>query len=121
MIEITSMSQEFDSIDKYLLTVSPTIKTIKELDDGFKIPVVGFLEFTDVKEATGEEVEILSIMTPDKEVYSCQSKTFKRSFKDIFNVMEGKPFTIIKTSGINRSGRPFVNCILDVSSVTSAE
>ena len=73
--------------------------------------------FDDVKEDTGEAVEIISIITPEKEVYCGQSTTFKRSIKDIRNIMKDKPFSIIKISGKTNSGRDYINCTLDINSL----
>lgn len=116
MINIIS-NQEYNEIEKYLMTISPAIESIKNLPDGEKITVKKYMIFEDVKENTGETVEILSILTPDNEVYSAQSATLKRSFNDIVNIMGDKPFTIIKISGKTKSNRDFINCILDVESI----
>lgn len=112
MINIVEMSKEFNEVEQYLMTISPNIKSTKDADDGEKITVDGFLIFEDVKD-DGTTSEIMSIITPDKKVYSCQSATFKRTIKDIFSLMKGKQFTVIKTSGKNKSGRDFINCYLD--------
>lgn len=116
MINIIS-NQEYNEIEKYLMTISPAIESMKNLLDGEKIQVKKYMIFQDVKEKTDETVEILSILTPDNKVYSAQSETVKRSFKDIVNIMGDKPFTIIKTSGKTKAGRDFINCILDVESI----
>lgn len=116
MINIIS-NQEYNEIEKYLMTISPAIESMKNLPDGEKIPVKKYMVFEDVKEKTGELVEILSILTPDNKVYSAQSGTLKRSFNDIVKIMGDKPFTIIKTSGKTKAGRDFINCILDVDSI----
>ena len=116
MINIIS-NQEYNEIEKYLMTISPAIESMKNLSDGEKIPVKKYMLFEDVKENTGEAVEILSILTTDNKVYSAQSGTVKRSFNDIVNIMGDKPFTIIKTSGKTKAGRDFINCILDVESI----
>lgn len=116
MINIIS-NQEYTEIEKYLMTISPAIESMKNLPDGEKIPVKKYMIFQDVKQNTGEAVEILSILTPDNKVYSAQSGTVKRSFNDIVNIMGDKPFTIIKTSGKTKAGRDFINCILDVESI----
>ena len=116
MINIIS-NQEYNEIEKYLMTISPAMESMKNLPDGEKIPVKKYMLFEDVKENTGEVVEILSILTPDNMVYSAQSGTVKRSFTDIVNIMGDKPFTIIKTSGKTKAGRDFINCILDVESI----
>lgn len=117
MIEIKTMSREFTEVEQYLMTIAPSIQSAKDIEDGTHITVNGILEFTDIKENTGEAVEIMSVITPDKKVYSCQSSTFKRSIKDISNIMNGKEFTVIKTSGITKSGRDFINCVLDIESL----
>ena len=112
-MKILQLSNEnMSSVDKYLLTISPTIETVKSIDDGTSIQVSEWCLFEDEKDE--EKIELLSFMTPDKKVYCCQSKTFKRSFFDIQCLM-GDNFTIVKTSGKTNNGRDFVNCILDVS------
>lgn len=116
MINITEMSRDFNEIEKYLLTISPKIKSIKDLEDGSVITVDGYCVFSDVKD-DGTFTEVMSIITPEKEVYAFQSVTFKRSLIDIFNIMGGKPFNVIKTSGKSKAGRDYVNCELDLKSV----
>lgn len=114
MINIKEMSREFNEVEQYLMTIAPSIVSAKDVEDGERITVDGILMFDDVKEDTGENVEVMSIITPEKHVYSCQSATFKRSIRDISNIMKGKPFTVIKTSGKTKSNRDYINCVLDV-------
>ena len=120
MITIKETSREFDKVEQYLMTVSPAMKSMKDVEDGTKITVAGTLMFEDTKENTGETVEVLSVITPDKQVYSCQSATFKRSLKDIANIMDGQEFTIIKTSGKTKAGRDYIDCQLDIASIAPA-
>lgn len=114
MISIKQESREFTKVERYLLTQSPDIVSMQKVEDGTSIEYGGHLVFIDTKE-DGEEVEILSIITPEKKVYSVQSKTFRRSLEDILTVMEGEPFSIIKFSGASNAGRKYVNCKLDIS------
>ena len=116
MIKITETSREFNEVEQYLMTISPAIISMKDVEDGEKIVVDGTLSFVDIKD-NGDESEILSVITPDKKVYSCQSATFKRSIKDISNIMNGKPFTVVKVSGTTKAGRAFINCTLDIDSI----
>ena len=115
MITIKSMSRNFNEVEQYLMTISPAITSLKDVEDGTSIEVAGVLYFEDTKETTGEVVEVMSIITPDNKVYSCQSATFKRSVNDIATIMGDKPFSIIKTSGKTKAGRDFINCVLDTS------
>ena len=115
MVEITRESREFDKVEKYLMTVASGITSLRDVPDGTSITVSGIIEFNDVKETTGEVSEIVSIITPDKQVYSAQSKTVKRSLSDIEKIMDGEQFAIIKTSGLTKAGRTFINVELDIS------
>lgn len=117
-IAIISQSREFSAVEKYLLTLSQDITVLKDVSDETVIPVDGYLVFNDTKESTGETVEILSIITPDKKVYSCQSKTFKKSLEDIVACVDGAKFSIIKRSGKTKANRDFITCALDVTSLS---
>lgn len=120
-ITINSMSREMDEIEQYLMTISPAIVSMKDVADGTSIAVDGTLLFTDEKVNKNGEVqtvEILSIITPDKQVYSCQSATFKRSLNDIQKIMNGKPFAVLKMSGTTNAGRPYIDCQLDIASIS---
>ena len=116
MINIKETSREFDEVEQYLMTISPAIISMKDVEDGTSIAVDGTLLFEDEKE--DKTVEILSIITPDKQVYSCQSATFKRSLGDIVRIMNGKPFSVLKMSGTTKAGRPYIDCQLDLTSIT---
>ena len=117
MVEIKQCSREFSDVEKYLMTIAPSIISMKDVPDGTHITIDGILTFEDTKDTTGEIADILSVITPEKKVYSCQSATFKRSIRDISIIMKGKSFTIVKTSGKTRAGRDFINCELDVESL----
>lgn len=117
MIKIKETTRDFTDVEKYLMTISPAIKAMKDVEDGERITVSGIMFFDDIKENTGEIVEVMSIITPEKRVYSCQSATFKRSLNDIQTIMGDKPFTVIKTSGKTKAGRNFINCELDIENL----
>lgn len=116
MVEIKEMSREFTKVEKYLMTAAPDIEPLKNIEDGASIAVDGYIIFNDVKD-TGEVHEIVSIITPEKKVYSGQSATFRQSLKDIDSVMDGESFAIIKISGKTKAGRDYINCTLDVNSI----
>ena len=121
MITITNTSREFTAVERYLMTVAPSIKTVKVLEDGDIINVAGYLEFVDEKD-DGSTVELMSIITPDNKVYSTQSATFKISIKNIEAAMNGHfPFPVMKISGESKAGRKFVDCVLDIESLTKSK
>lgn len=115
-MNITERSREFDKVEEYLLTLSKDAMSLKDVEDATVIPVAGYLVYEDIN-SKDEEVEILSIITPTNEVYSCQSATFKKSFKQMWDLMGGQSFSIIKTSGTTKAGRPYIDCTLDRKSV----
>ena len=115
-ITINKQSRDFTEVEQYLMTLDRSIVSLKDVEDNTSISVAGYLTFTDEKD-DGESVDILSIITPDNEVFSCQSKTFKRSFDNIVNIMHDKPFSIIKVSDTTKAGRSYIDCALDVKSV----
>lgn len=115
-ITINSQSKDFTEVEQYLMTLDRGIKSLKDVEDNTSISVAGYLKFKDEKE-NGDSVDILSIITPDNEVFSCQSATFKRSFDNIINIMHDKQFSVIKVSGTTKNGRPYIDCALDVKSV----
>lgn len=112
-ITITAKSKDFTKVEEYLMTIAPNIISLKDLEDETSIPVDGWLEYTE--EENGKEVAIMSIITPDREVYGFQSATAKRSLLDIDSIMEGNKYSVIKISGTTKAGRPYVNLILDIS------
>lgn len=115
-ITITSTSRELTEVEQYLMTMDSGITSMKDVPDGTSISVDAYLEYKDMKK-DGSESDILSIITNDGKVYSTQSETFKSSFKSIYELMHGKPYSIVKHSGTTKAGRPFVDCGLDVNSV----
>ena len=115
-MEIIKTSRELNKVEKYLLTQSNNMISVKDIADGEQIKFKAFAVYTDIN-SKEEEVEILSIMTPDNHIYATQSATFKKSFLQIFETMGDTLFTVIKTSGTTKAGRPYVDCILDINSV----
>lgn len=115
MIKVTNQTKEFTSIEKYLMTTAPTIKSVKTLQDGDVINVAGYLEFVDEKD-DGTAAELMSLITTDNAVYTTQSVTFKRSIKGIEAIMQF-PFPVKKISGQTKAGRNYVNCVLDIDSL----
>ena len=77
MITIKATSREFTPVEKYLMTTSPDITSMKDVADGEKIIVDGYLTFDDVKEKTGEVVEVLSIITPEKKSLQLSVSNFQ--------------------------------------------
>ena len=112
MINIIVKSKDFDKVEEYLMTKGKDVHSVKDVEDGTSIVVDGYIVFTDTNK-NGDEIEIMSIITPEKEVYATQSQTFKESLLDIISII-GVGAPIVKISGKTKAGRPFVDCKLDI-------
>ncbi|HBF68209.1 MAG TPA: hypothetical protein DDW20_02675 [Firmicutes bacterium] len=110
MMEIIKKSDEtMTKKDIFMLTKNQSIRTVKSLSNGTKINVCHWVEFKDTN-ASGEIVEILSMMDEDGSCYATNSKAFKEMFADIVTIMDGESFTIEKLGGKTKAGRDFVTC-----------
>lgn len=111
MLEIIRKSDdEMSKKDVFILTKNQKIRTVKSLENGTKINVKHWIEFSDVNSGTGEKVEILSMMDNNGECFATNSKSFKEMFFDIVDIMDGENFTIEKLGGKTKAGRDFVTC-----------
>ena len=103
-----------DKRELYFLTSAPTIGKISE-HKGEQIGVSGYAFYVDeqMNNETGEmlEVEILSIKTPEGEVFATNSKTFMREFDKIASLF-GNNFESSIIEGTSKKGREFVSCVL---------
>ena len=111
MVKITNKSQEFSNLEVYNMTKSHKLNTLKNLEDGAKLEVAGFMEWEDTNEETGETTELMSLLTTDGEAYVTQSDTFKRDFFDIVEIFEHNfPITIEHGVGESKAGREYHYC-----------
>lgn len=107
MITIKETSKDFDKVAIYRMTLDNNITSCKDLPDGTEIEVDGYIEFIDTKD-DGKEQTVFSIMATDGKVYACTSQTFARNIRDIAEIYEGKPFTVVKSSGVTKAGKDFI-------------
>ena len=111
MLEIIRKSDEtMTKKDIFMLTKNQKIRTVKSLENGAKINVTHWIEFSDVNSSTGKKVEILSMMDETGECFATNSNSFKEMFFDIVDIMDGEDFTIEKLGGKTKAGRDFVTC-----------
>lgn len=113
---ILKTSRDFTNVEKYLMTQDPGIISVKDVPDFTHMDVSGYLLYED-QNAKGETSELLSVIGKvdgTTKVWCCQSATFKRSFEQMFELFEGEPFTIIKTSGVSKGGKNYVDCRLAI-------
>ena len=98
----------------YKMTRGKSTISVNKLDDeqlDREYSVLAYVLYEDVNNK-GEDVEILSVLTEGGLVLAAQSKTFKDSFFDILDLVNGKKFGIRVDSGTSKSGRRYMDCEL---------
>lgn len=112
MKNITNKSRELNNQELYLLTMSPKADSMKN-HVGERIDVSAWVVFEDVDKKTGEVRNVLSVLTPDNEVFCSISPTFQSDFLDMAELFHSD-FTFEVISGESKAGRPFVTCALAI-------
>lgn len=111
MVKITNKSQEFSNLEVYNMTKSHKLNALKNLENGAKLEVAGFMEWEDTDKETGKTVALLSLLTTDGTAYVTQSDTFKRDFFDIVEILEHRfPIVVEHCVGKSKAGREYHYC-----------
>ena len=113
-MNIIKKSGELSIMEQYQLTKSPKIQRIKDCA-GQRFEVAKWCFYEDIDKKSGDTKEILSMMTPESEVFATNSETFKNDFKDILSLLEsagmsGTIFSIEVITGKSKAGREFFTC-----------
>lgn len=114
-MRITFQSREFTPTEKYLMTKSKSIISVKNVEDGTLLEVTGYLHYED-EDRNGNiscMTSIMGVSNGEQVVWCTQSKTFVDNFVDMADFFGGEGFTIKKISGVTKNTqRPYVNCDL---------
>lgn len=111
-MKIINSSENLTPKEIYSLTSSPKIRRMKD-SIGSRIEIGAWAFYEDVNRKTGEIQEVLSIMTPDGEIFATNSPTFKEDFlqmQDLFRDMGETVHAISVISGTSKAGREFISC-----------
>jgi hypothetical protein len=111
-MKILVTSGELSTKDKYLLTMSPEVQKMKDQVTQV-LEVKNWCIYEDVN-SKDELQTILSISTPEDEIYATNSKTFMEDFQkmnEVFNADGLKVNSIKVTSGTSKAGREFITCV----------
>lgn len=112
MKEIIEKSRDLTREELYLLTMSPKMDSIKN-HVGERFDVSAWLVYNDADKNTGEVRAILSVLTPENEVFASVSPTFQSDFKDMAELFNND-FAFEVISGKSKAGREFVTCALAI-------
>jgi hypothetical protein len=111
-MEILKTSKQLTTKEKYFLTMAPNAQKMKDAVSQ-RVEITAFCLYTDTN-AKGEVQEILSIMTPEDEVFATISPTFKEDFFKLVDLFADNGETvnsIVVTSGTSKAGREFITCV----------
>ena len=112
MKNITKKSRELTKEELYLLTMSPKADSVKN-HIGERINVSAWAVFESTNQKTGEVRNVLSVLTPDNEVFCSVSPTFQSDFFDMAELFQND-FSFEIVSGKSKAGREFVTCALAI-------
>lgn len=95
---------------RYNLTMSPKMQNMKSIK-GSVLEVSAWCKYEDVDVKTGEVRPILSIETPEGEVFGTNSATFISDFEAMVDMFgEGGVDALEIISGTSKAGREFITC-----------
>ena len=112
MKNVKNKSRELNNQELYLLTMSPKTDSVKN-HVGERIEVSAWAVYEDVDKKSGELHDVLSVLTPDNEVFSSISPTFQSDFMDMAELFHND-FAFEVISGKSKAGREFVTCALAI-------
>ena len=111
-MEIINASANLTTVQIYRLTRSPKTHKLSECV-GQRLEVDAWCVYQDADKKTGEAKKILTMATPEGEVFGTNSPTFIESFLDMWELFEQAGETVHAVnviSGTSKAGRTFVMC-----------
>lgn len=100
--------------ERFMLTSAPNMKKMQSAENSI-LEVAAYALFTDVNRKDGTINEVLSVLTPDGEIFASISPTFKEDFFRIVEFFSNAGETIPNitvVSGKSKNGRSFISCTI---------
>ena len=110
---IESNKTEMNMHEIYDLTRSPEALKLSDHTDEV-IDIANWAVYEDVNQE-GSEVVLLTIQTPEGEIFTTNSETFRKEFLSIVDLAKncGETFERVKVgSGTSKNGRSYITAIL---------
>ena len=111
-MNIKKTSKELSAVERYFLTQNPTVQKMKDAVSQ-EIELNNWCIYEDVN-SKDEPQTILSISTPENEVFATNSPTFIEDFtkmQEMFADCGEKVSRIKVVSGTSKAGREFITCV----------
>lgn len=113
-MKVIKTSRELSAKEQYFLTMAPSVQKMKDAVSQ-TIEVSAFCVYQDTN-SKGDEQTILSIVTPENEVFATNSPTFIEDFQKMQDMFAscGEEVKAIKViSGKSKSDREFITCVYE--------
>lgn len=111
-MKIIERTATLSTADLYNMTKGNTARGMKDAV-GETLNVTGYVLYSDTN-SKGEEVEVLSLRTADGGIYTTNSRTFIRNFRDILEIFEeggeAAPSKYLVGQKMSKSNRPYLTC-----------
>ena len=106
---IKTFPEQLSNRQLYDLTMSPKTQKMSSAK-GSLIEIEAFCRYLDA-DKDGEAREVLSILTPDGEIFATNSATFMDDFDRMCDLFGPASVTAIEViSGTSKAGREFITC-----------
>lgn len=112
-VNIKRNSKDLNKTQLYFLTLNPSVKKMTD-KSAEVITIDAWCVYEDISTSkNGEEKvsTILSVKTPDNEVYGTNSMTFIKSFLDMMDFFEEDVKHCLVDCGTSKNGREFIQCV----------
>lgn len=111
-MKVIKTSKELSAQERYFLTMAPSVQKMKDAISQ-EIEIAAWCVYEDVN-SKNEEQTILSIATPENDVFATNSPTFIEDFQkmqDMFADCGEKVNAIKVINGKSKSDREFITCV----------
>ena len=112
-VKIIRNSKDLNKTQLYFLTLNPSVKKMTD-KSAEVITIDAWCVYEDISTTkNGEEKvsTILSVKTPDNEVYGTNSMTFIKSFLDMMDFFEEDVKHCLVDCGTSKNKREFIQCV----------
>jgi len=113
-MKVLKTSKDLTPQEIYFLTMAPTVQKMSDAETQI-IEVSSYALYED-ENSKGEVQEILAIMTPEREVFATNSRTFKEDFfkmHELFESLGEEVHSVKVMSGMSKNDRKFITCVYE--------
>lgn len=112
-MNIIATNADRDNKKEFYALTKSSATNVKDIPEG-SYDVDKYCIYEDV-DSNGEIKEVVVFIDTDGTKYASVSRTFKREFTDIIDIMGNEKFSILVKKGKARNGREYVTCELDTT------